>query len=178
MNRELFKQFILEHVKSAEEAEEIVRYLTAVNWRAAWSETVAIRKEVMRDGDHYACFLPLSEHNRIQAHLSRAKDAGTEASLTDAERRAAREYLHYKCAYCRTHPYEVLEHYLPISLGGGTYHNNCIPACTTCNNRKKRTSDTPLETLFPPANVARIQTSLTQQKKVTLHFQVGRYTHA
>jgi hypothetical protein len=55
VNRELFKQFILEHVKSAEEAEEIVRYLPAVNWRAAWSETVAIQKEVMRDGDHYAC---------------------------------------------------------------------------------------------------------------------------
>lgn len=40
------------------------------------------------------------------------------------------------CAYCGKRPYQVIEHVLPIALGGGTTVENCVPACEECNTRK------------------------------------------
>ena len=52
---------------------------------------------------------------------------------------------HYEwlCAYCgeplfNEHgtPTTVIDHFIPVALGGGTTSHNCIPACKTCNRRK------------------------------------------
>lgn len=42
------------------------------------------------------------------------------------------------CAYCQTRPYIDLEHFIPVELGGGTTVGNCVPACKSCNGRKRR----------------------------------------
>ncbi len=73
---------------------------------------------------------------QVSSHLTRAKKAGTPATLTLKEWVATVKYFDNKCAYCRTRPTEVLEHFLPIILGGGTTANNCIPACESCNSKK------------------------------------------
>lgn len=76
------------------------------------------------------------ERHRVRAQVFRAKQQGTEATLTLAEWLETINAFQGQCAYCQTSPYEVLEHYLPIALGGGTTQENCLPACRSCNARK------------------------------------------
>lgn len=40
------------------------------------------------------------------------------------------------CAYCGTKNDISIEHFIPISRGGGTAMGNVIPACLTCNKKK------------------------------------------
>ena len=40
-----------------------------------------------------------------------------------------------KCAYCGA-DYEILEHVIPVSKGGGTTRDNVVPSCRACNNKK------------------------------------------
>jgi len=44
----------------------------------------------------------------------------------------------WSCVYCRRNlnGQFTVEHWLPISLGGGTTANNCVPSCSTCNMLK------------------------------------------
>ncbi len=46
------------------------------------------------------------------------------------------EYFKGQCAYCLTTDYEVIEHFIPISLGGKTTVTNCVPSCKSCNTKK------------------------------------------
>ena len=46
------------------------------------------------------------------------------------------EHFQSKCAYCGKRPFQILEHVLPIALGGGTTVENCVPACEECNGKK------------------------------------------
>jgi len=76
------------------------------------------------------------EEQRIKVHLYRARKACTPATLTLGQWITTLERYHYHCAYCTTEAYEVLEHYIPITAGGGTTQENCVPACRTCNLKK------------------------------------------
>lgn len=76
------------------------------------------------------------EIQRVRNQLHRARKAGTEATLTIAEWLGTLENFHYRCAYCQAGPYELIEHYIPISKGGGTTALNCVPACFRCNSQK------------------------------------------
>lgn len=40
------------------------------------------------------------------------------------------------CAYCLSAPVEVIDHVLPIALGGTSFEGNLAPACWICNSRK------------------------------------------
>lgn len=40
------------------------------------------------------------------------------------------------CAYCRSKPYEHLDHAIPISRGGTNWPANLRPACANCNLSK------------------------------------------
>jgi 5-methylcytosine-specific restriction endonuclease McrA len=40
------------------------------------------------------------------------------------------------CAYCRTAPFEDLDHVIPLHLGGRHSIGNLLPACGPCNNSK------------------------------------------
>jgi len=76
-----------------------------------------------------------SEVQLVQVHLYRAKAAGVPATLTLGEWVETLKRFNFRCAYCEGQ-YEVLEHINPISRGGGTTAENCVPACRTCNSTK------------------------------------------
>lgn len=76
------------------------------------------------------------ENRRVQSQLTRARLAGVEASLTVLEWLNAIKHFGGMCAYCGKEPFDVLEHYIPISHGGGTTADNCVPACYSCNSTK------------------------------------------
>lgn len=58
--------------------------------------------------------------SQVSYHLGRARAAGTPATLTVPQWMATVNYFHEKCAYCQSRPSQAVEHFLPISLGGGT----------------------------------------------------------
>ena len=93
----------------------------------------------------------------VNLHLMRAEEAGTPATLTLPQWQATITYFEYKCAYCHTQTYQVLEHYMPIKLSGGTSADNCIPSCKTCNTRKGNKHPDQFEHLFPTENIQRIK---------------------
>lgn len=76
------------------------------------------------------------EAKRVQSHIKRAVNMGVPANLTVDEWIETLHYFKGKCAYCLHAPYEVVEHYIPLALGGGTTATNCVPACASCNSRK------------------------------------------
>lgn len=76
------------------------------------------------------------ERQRLRSQIMRAKHADVPATLTIVEWLITLNNFHWKCAYCQTGPYEVMEHYIPVTLGGGTTAENCVPACFSCNARK------------------------------------------
>lgn len=40
------------------------------------------------------------------------------------------------CAYC-VRPARTLDHFIPVSRGGRTEPGNLVPACKSCNSKKK-----------------------------------------
>jgi 5-methylcytosine-specific restriction endonuclease McrA len=104
--------------------------------------------------------IPCEQQNsylkRIRSQHSRAYIAGNEATLTIKEWLNACNYFNSKCAYCRVKAGHI-EHYLPISLGGGTTALNCIPACGRCNRIKKDKHPDEFGRMFPTENIARIK---------------------
>lgn len=75
------------------------------------------------------------ERHRVRAQILRAKQNNVPATLTLVEWIELLAIFHWKCAYCHG-PYELLEHYVPITQGGGTTAENCVPACFSCNSKK------------------------------------------
>ena len=75
------------------------------------------------------------ERKRVQDHLFRAQKNNTVADLTLHEWMSILDAFNFRCAYCQD-VYELIEHIMPISKGGGTEKNNCVPACKSCNTKK------------------------------------------
>ena len=71
---------------------------------------------------------------------SRARAAKLPATLIQSQWLATLQHFQYRCAYCAEIYWEVIEHVTPIECGGGTTWSNCLPACYSCNGRKKRRS--------------------------------------
>lgn len=78
---------------------------------------------------------PDPEMKRYEAQIIRAQEANLPATLLFGEWIATLNHFNFQCAYCGG-PYEIIEHFVPMALGGGTTKGNCVPACTGCNNRK------------------------------------------
>jgi 5-methylcytosine-specific restriction endonuclease McrA len=76
------------------------------------------------------------EQRVLYRHLKRARNLKLPATLTMNQWYETLLYFHGFCAYCLRNAYGVLEHFIPLSSGGGTTWNNCIPACQSCNVRK------------------------------------------
>jgi 5-methylcytosine-specific restriction endonuclease McrA len=76
------------------------------------------------------------DKNTLLQHLRRAEKLGLPATLTMEEWEEATEHFEGMCAYCQEKPWQVLEHFIPLGLGGGTTSDNCVPACRSCNNAK------------------------------------------
>jgi hypothetical protein len=93
----------------------------------------------------------------VQSHLGRARKAGAQATLTIKEWTLAIRHFNGKCAYCNKRKYQVLEHYKPVSLSGGTTSDNCLPACYQCNGTKGDKHPNDFVAFFPSENIARIK---------------------
>lgn len=78
----------------------------------------------------------MTEHARLAAHLSRARGRDLPATLTLAEWTRTIADFNGLCAYCESAPVVALEHFVPISRGGGTTAGNCLPSCLACDDRK------------------------------------------
>lgn len=72
----------------------------------------------------------------LQTQLNRARKAGLPATLTLDQWLDILKEHDWKCHYCKTRPYEAIEHRVPIYRGGGTTAENCVPSCRTCNLSK------------------------------------------
>jgi 5-methylcytosine-specific restriction endonuclease McrA len=77
------------------------------------------------------------EIGRVKNHLKRAQNANLPATLTLEEWISTLDHFHWKCAYCQTGEYALIEHFIPLSHGKGTTQDNCVPACTRCNVTKQ-----------------------------------------
>jgi 5-methylcytosine-specific restriction endonuclease McrA len=42
----------------------------------------------------------------------------------------------WRCAYYQEGLGVIIEHFVPLSLGGGTTKTNCVPSCYSCNSQK------------------------------------------
>ncbi len=100
------------------------------------------------------------ELKRIRNQLRRAHNAGLEATLTLSQWLKTIDDFSGLCAYCQLQPFTQMEHFVPLSAGGGTTVGNCIPVCAECNSRKSRRHpyETPLP--FRELHVARVQAYL------------------
>ncbi len=108
------------------------------------------------------CYVHSPKLAVVMYHNSRAKALNLPATLTTEQWEQAIKHFNHRCAYCPDGPYEVLEHFLPLCLGGGTVANNCVPACHSCNVRKKDKHPNDFSRLFPASNIARITAYLAQ----------------
>jgi hypothetical protein len=83
------------------------------------------------------CSVEYGQYPIVKSNLLLARRRGLPATLTDSQWKQTLDDFENTCAYCRSGPYQVLEHFLPLSSGrGGTTASNCVPACFSCNSLK------------------------------------------
>ena len=86
------------------------------------------------------------EKVRVHNQRRRARKANLPNTLTAAEWQYAIDYFHGYCAVCGRPPKNLfktrrvnVDHWIPLSKGGGTTADNIVPLCSGedgCNNRK------------------------------------------
>lgn len=106
-----------------------------------------------------------TERQRVQAQCSRARGRGTASTLSEHDWAQTVADFNGLCAYCLREPYGVIEHFLPVSLAGTTV-NNCIPACLSCNRKKRNLTGNMLITKFGEETIERIQMYLNQRQVI------------
>lgn len=113
--------------------------------------------------EDHACFDCRGEIERIKQQRRIAERAGTSYDLTHVQWRKTVEHFKGNCAYCEeSAPYLFIEHFVPVSLGGGTTISNCVPACMRCNNRKRDLHPDQV-LLIPHADLERVRVFLERQ---------------
>lgn len=93
---------------------------------------------------------------QINMHRVRARKLGLPDTLTVEQWLATQADFQGKCAYCLENPCEVLEHFIPLTRGGGTMKSNVVPACDECN-RKKRNKHPDEVKLIPKGVMERVR---------------------
>lgn len=76
------------------------------------------------------------EGQKIRNQIYRAKKAGVPATLMLGQWMKTLEQYNNMCSYCQKKPYECIDHHVPISAGGGTTEDNCVPSCQGCYQDK------------------------------------------
>ncbi len=112
----------------------------------------------------YDCKENFTYQGQVSLHLARARAAGTPATLTLAQWAATVSYFHRKCAYCMVRPFQELEHFIPIILGGGTTADNCVPVCEFCNGKKGNKHPDALTSPFLKENIEHIRRYLSEEE--------------
>jgi len=77
------------------------------------------------------------EVQRAAAQRRRARARTLPATMTLAQWLRCVEWWEHRCAYCgRRIGRATMDHFIPVSRGGGTTASNIVPACHSCNSRK------------------------------------------
>jgi 5-methylcytosine-specific restriction endonuclease McrA len=100
--------------------------------------------------------------SEVYSQRRRARERGLPATLTLRQWHKVVSDFSGKCAYCQKRDdrlkYGVLiEHFIPIDLGGGTTKENCVPSCYTCNGKKRQCHPLKVLHLFPNGEIQRVQ---------------------
>lgn len=77
----------------------------------------------------------IREADRVRQYVSKAKRHNLPSTLTILEWLHILDHFQWKCAY-GNHRFELLEHIVSMTNGGGTTALNCVPACRGCNTHK------------------------------------------
>lgn len=96
---------------------------------------------------------------RVRSQCIRAKKANLPATLTLVQWLHTLDYFGECCAYCQEKPGVVIEHFIPLSFGGGTTVGNCVPSCYACNS-KKGDNHPDMVTTIPREVINSVQTKL------------------
>lgn len=88
-----------------------------------------------------------AESVMLGSHRASAKKANLPHDLTLAEWLNAKKHFNGKCAYCQQGNIEVVEHFIPVTLGGGTTATNIVPACKACNISKSNRHPDKIKTI-------------------------------
>lgn len=99
----------------------------------------------------------------LPLHRGRARDLGLPATLTLAEWIINRHHFNDLCAYCQQRPGNVVEHFIPLTLGGGTVASNVVPCCGSCNRKKRNTHPDKIKTI-PRVDIERVREYLNSLK--------------
>lgn len=161
---------IVRHSSNEEEAMRMVNSLIERLPYVGWKTRIVQHRAQLREQERATLERRKNRKGRlnpefpiVQAQCLRAKKAGAPYSLTLEQWLLAIEYFNGKCAYCQAKPYQALEHFLSLPLGGTTA-DNCVPACHACNNRKRNRLPEQLPAYFPKKNLDRIYEFLAMQK--------------
>src|SRR6266581_618230 len=100
--------------------------------------------------------MKVTEPERVHIHVGIARRAGAVATLTLPEWEQTITDFNGLCAYCQIRPFTLLEHFLPVTTAG-THVKNCIPACDSCNRRKRNYTGEKLVAAFGQEAITRIQ---------------------
>lgn len=118
-----------------------------------------LKEEAYKAND--LCWNCTYEQEKIRRHNRAAKKAGLVHDLTIYEWRRSVTHFDGKCAYCGRIPDLLfVEHFIPLTKGGGTTISNCVPACYDCNSRKRNFSPEDLSQGYFAENVARVKAYL------------------
>ncbi|MFA5376392.1 MAG: HNH endonuclease [Dehalococcoidia bacterium] len=75
---------------------------------------------------------------RANNHRRRARFTEVENTLTVKEWQIIKDTYKHKCVYCGKKLKNLtMDHVIPISKGGGHTKENVVPACKSCNSRKR-----------------------------------------
>jgi len=99
----------------------------------------------------------------MYSNLSRTNGTQLVRTLTLPQWIATLDYFRWKCAYCQKEPYQAFEHFIPMSLGGGTTVDNCVPACARCDGTKASKHPDNV-TGIPREDIERVYEFLTNPK--------------
>jgi 5-methylcytosine-specific restriction endonuclease McrA len=81
----------------------------------------------------------IREIDRVKAQRQNARTLRAEATLTLLDWLMILERFDWQCAYCRTRPFKIMSHIVPLPRGGTT-PENCVPSCYSCLSRKRKLS--------------------------------------
>ena len=73
---------------------------------------------------------------KVRKQRLRAQEVGLPATLSVEEWIETMKHFGWRCAYCQERLGVIIEHVVPLSLGGGTTKTNCVPSCYSCNSQK------------------------------------------
>lgn len=116
--------------------EDIQTLLEAARWTLNHQNRRKTLRQLVKTEENY--LLLVRELDRVEGQCLHARAFHAEATLTLVEWLEILNAFHWLCAYCRTRPFQVMSHTLPLPQGGTTA-TNCVPACYRClNSHKKR----------------------------------------